>query len=202
MTIFLNEYTITLQVDVGSPSIIIPCDVSIRLLRHLGFNEPVIHDVPAPVPGFPQLNSPFSSSVVQVFCVSTLINEAALDPHWQRFDASTQRGAWAGHSPVAQSLHAKSFPVDVEALHTSPELQNALVLLPGTTHPQISLEEAAELVPVVTHLLENSVGQTIDIIGLPVVTHWNEKIKAFYGERNILILKILFSMNNWFFNCV
>ena len=56
----------------------------------------------------------------------------------------------------------------MEALHTFPALQNSGVP-PGVSHPQISLEEAVVVVPVVTHLLENSVGQTIDVP--EVVTH-------------------------------
>ena len=93
MTIFLKECIITLQVDVGSPRIIIPCAVSIRSLKHLGFNEPAVHDFPKPIPGFPQLNTPWSSSVVQVFCMSVSIAEAAIDPHLQRAGVPSQRGA-------------------------------------------------------------------------------------------------------------
>ena len=76
-----------MHVDVSSPNTNV-----IRSFKHRGFNDAEIHESPVPFPGFPQLNTPVVSSVVQVLCIAVSIAEIGVVPHTQRFDPS-QRGA-------------------------------------------------------------------------------------------------------------
>ena len=64
-----------------------------RSLKQRGVTEFATQEVPVPLPGFPQLKIPFSSSVVQVFCIIVLIIEAAVFPQRHCFVVPSQRGA-------------------------------------------------------------------------------------------------------------